>query len=100
MIEMVEEECDMEAREASLEAHLASSLLHNDFLVFVSFVFMVKLGDFFQNPEGLSVHLLLEVGGQDVVDLVLLTYSCHSKQVTKGWAVVLDSLVRILNEDL
>lgn len=61
---------------------------------------MVQLRDLLEDPEGLPVHLLLQVGGKQVLNLVLLADCDHSEQVAEGAAVVLDPLLRVFDEVL
>ena len=64
----------MEAGEACLEADLLASILHNYILILVLLVGMIKLRDFFEDPEGLTVKLLLQVERQHILECVLLAH--------------------------
>jgi hypothetical protein len=61
LVEIVEEESDMEARDTSLKADLCSSIFNHDFLVLVLGISVVKLWNLLQDPIDLSVSLLLQI---------------------------------------
>lgn len=88
----------MEAGQASLEADLAAVLFHDDLLAFVGLIGVVEFWNLPDDPEGLSVKLLFEVGIQQVGHLVLVADDNERQQVTQGWGEVLDSLAGLANE--
>lgn len=96
--QLVEDHSHMEAGQASLEADLAAVLFHDDLLAFVGLIGVVEFWNLPDDPEGLSVKLLFEVGIQQVGHLVLVADDNERQQVTQGWGEVLDSLAGLADE--
>jgi hypothetical protein len=67
LADCVEDARDVEADETGFKTHFVAGLLEDNLLALVLFVRVVQFGDLPDDPEGLSVQLLLQVRLQDIV---------------------------------
>jgi len=79
----VEEHCNLEAHEARFEADFFPCTLKHDLLIFIFVVRVVKLGNDTEDPEGLTVKLLLQVGVKNIPERVAIAHKGESQQITK-----------------
>lgn len=81
--QLVKDHGHVEARKASLEAHLTAVLLHDDLLALILLIGVVELWNLADDPERLAVQLLLEVSVQQVSHLVLVAHNDERQEVTQ-----------------
>ena len=96
----VEDHSDVETSHTGLEADLISGFFQDHLLTLELFVSVIKLGDLSNNPECLSVKLLLKVSIEHIVEFDVVTDSCKGKNITEGGAVILDTFLGFLLKGL
>jgi len=96
----VENHCDVESNHTSLKADFIAGLFQDDLFALEFVVGVVELGDLTDDPEGLSVELLLQVSVENVVQLVSIADRGIGEDITQGGTVVLNTLIRLLLEGL
>jgi hypothetical protein len=96
----VEDHGDVEASHAGLEADFITGLFQDDLLTLEFIVSVVEFGDLPDDPEGLSIQLLLQVSIKHVIKLDSVADSSEGENVAESGAVVLHTLLRLVLESL
>lgn len=94
----VEDHGDVETGESSLEADFVARVFHDQLCLFVLGIGVVELGNCTNDPEGLTVELLLEVMVEQVFQLELVADRHVSEKVSEGGGEVFDSLLGATDE--
>lgn len=100
LVDGVENHGDVEANETGLEADLITSFLQNDLLSLVFLISVIEFRHLSQDPEDLAIELLLQVCVEHIINIVLVGNQSERKNIAKGAAVILNSLIRLFNEGL
>jgi hypothetical protein len=90
----------LEASHAGLEANFITGLFQNDLLTLELVVGMVELRYLSDNPESLSIQLLLQVGIKHFIELNVVTDSRKGENIAKSGAVIFNTLFRLILESL
>jgi hypothetical protein len=96
----VESQGHVETYLTCLEANLITGLLNDHFLAFVILISVVKLWDLFDDPESLSVELLLQIGFEELSKFELVADCAVSQKISKSCSVIFDTHLWFLDEIL
>jgi hypothetical protein len=94
----VESQGHVETYLTCLEANLITGLLNDHFLAFVLLISVVKLWDLFDDPESLSVELLLQIGFEELSKFELVADCAVSQKISQCCSVIFDTHLRFLDE--
>jgi hypothetical protein len=90
----------VESNKSCLEADLVAGLLDNHLFSLILLISVIKFWDLFDDPEGLSIKLLLQIWFKEISKAEFITDSAISKKITKSGSVVFDTHLGLFDEVL